>query len=158
MTYEIVPMQVADVERCARLELLLFPEDDPWSEASFRSELAGTHNRYFVARTGPFPDEIVGYAGIALLGTTFQPETEIHTIGVSPRNQRVGVGAALLDRLLVVADGYGGPVFLEVRTDNVSAISLYRRSGFEIIGLRKAYYRPSGADAFTMRRTGGGRE
>ena len=30
--------------------------------------------------------------------------------------------------------------------------SLYEKHGFHIIGLRKSYYQPSGADAFTMRR------
>ena len=29
---------------------------------------------------------------------------------------------------------------------------LYRRAGFAQIGLRKRYYRVSGADAYTMRR------
>jgi ribosomal-protein-alanine N-acetyltransferase len=46
----------------------------------------------------------------------------------------------------------GAMVFLEVRTNNEPAIQLYRSEGFVVIGTRRGYYRPSGADAFTMRR------
>jgi ribosomal-protein-alanine N-acetyltransferase len=47
-------------------------------------------------------------------------------------------------------------VYLEVRTDNTAAISLYESVGFVRMGVRKRYYRISGADAYTMRREAGG--
>jgi ribosomal-protein-alanine N-acetyltransferase len=56
----------------------------------------------------------------------------------------------MLARLLDWADG--GAVYLEVRTDNEPAIAMYEKAGFANIGLRKRYYRVSGADAYTMRR------
>lgn len=142
-------MLVTDAERCAELERILFPGDGPWSAHAFRAELASPHVQYVVARAG---EVLVGYAGIALLGGSGAAESEIHTIGIDPNYQRRGIGGALLARLLSAADGHGGPVFLEVRTDNDPAIELYRREGFEIIGTRKNYYQPSRADAFTMRR------
>ena len=43
-------------------------------------------------------------------------------------------------------------IFLEVRTDNAAAIALYESEGFVQVGLRKRYYRVSGADAYTMKR------
>ncbi len=89
---------------------------------------------------------------LARLGTGVDPESEVHTIGVDPGSRRRGIGKALLTELLRVADRWGGPVFLEVRTDNDAAIALYRREGFEVVGTRKRYYQPSGADAYTMRR------
>ncbi|MEV6771384.1 ribosomal protein S18-alanine N-acetyltransferase [Nocardia sp. NPDC051030] len=150
MTLRIESMRPADVSRCAELEQLLFPEDDPWHEVSFLSELAGPHNRYITARDAD--DRMIGYAGIALLGTAEHPEAEIHTIGVDPALHRGGVGTRLLEALLAEADQRGGPVFLEVRTDNAPAIAMYEKHGFHIIGLRKSYYQPSGADAYTMRR------
>jgi ribosomal-protein-alanine N-acetyltransferase len=76
----------------------------------------------------------------------------VHTIGVDPVYQGHGIGRRLLDELLGFAEG--GVVYLEVRTDNEAAIALYRSVGFEQIGLRKRYYRVSGADAYTMRRMG----
>lgn len=150
MTIRIEPMRPADVTRCAELEKLLFPEDDPWHEVSFLSELSGPHNRYITARDNE--NRMLGYAGIALLGDAESPEAEIHTIGVDPRFHRGGIGTLLLEALLREAGRRGGPVFLEVRTDNAPAITLYEKHGFHIIGLRKNYYQPSGADAYTMRR------
>ncbi len=149
-TVRIEPMTIADIDRCVALEQLLFPEDDPWQAVAFRSELAAGHNRYIAAR-----DErgrMVGYAGIALLGDAEHPEAEVHTIGVDPICHRGGVGTLLLEALLAEAGKRGGPVFLEVRTDNQPAIAMYAKHGFHIIGLRKNYYHPSGADAYTMRR------
>lgn len=137
----------SDAQRCAQLEALLFDGDDPWPAAAFNRELASTHNHYVGARTA---DTLVGYAGIAKLGRKPPFEYEVHTIGVDPAYQGRGIGRRLLEELLKFADG--GVVYLEVRTDNEPAIALYRSVGFEQIGVRKRYYRVSGADAYTMRR------
>lgn len=153
MTVQIAPMVPADASRCAELESVLFPGDDPWPERAFLAELAAPYNRYVVAREN---DRLVGYAGIALLGRGGAAESEVHTIGVDPLVHRRGIGGALLDALLGAADRHGGPVFLEVRTDNVAAIDLYTREGFVVVGTRRNYYQPSGADAFTMQRPGKG--
>jgi ribosomal-protein-alanine N-acetyltransferase len=102
--------------------------------------------RYVAARVD---GHLVGYGGIARLGRTPPFEFEIHTIGVDPAYQGHGIGRGMMTELLGHADGV---VYLEVRTDNVPAIALYESLGFSVIGLRKRYYRTSGADAFTMRR------
>lgn len=137
----------ADAQRCAELEAQLFDGDDPWPAAAFNRELASVHNHYVGARVG---GTLVGYAGISRLGRTPPYEHEVHTIGVDPAYQGQGIGRRLLDELLTFADG--GVVYLEVRTDNEAAIGLYRSVGFEQIGVRRRYYRVSGADAYTMRR------
>ncbi|MCB1263255.1 MAG: ribosomal protein S18-alanine N-acetyltransferase [Mycobacterium sp.] len=137
-----------DCARCAELEALLFAGDDPWPEVAFARELAAGHNRYVAARV---EGTLVGYAGIARLGRVAPFEYEIHTIGVDPAYQRHGIGRAMMTRLLDEV-GPDGVVYLEVRTDNEPALELYRSLGFETIGVRKRYYRASGADAYTMRR------
>jgi len=137
----------ADAQRCAELEAQLFEGDDPWPAVAFNRELASRHNHYVGARIA---GAVVGYAGISRLGRTPPFEYEVHTIGVDPAYQRRGVGRLLLDELLnFAADAV---VHLEVRTDNAPAIALYRSVGFTQVGLRKRYYRVSGADAYTMRR------
>ncbi len=141
-------LRPGDTPGCAALERLLFPDDDPWSERAFRDELRAGHH-YLAARDG---EDLVGYGGIALVAGPPGAEAEIHTIGVHPDHQRHGLGRQLLAGLLGYADGLAATVFLEVRTDNEPAQTLYRSEGFVVVGRRRNYYRPSGADAFTMRR------
>ena len=147
MTVIYTELETGDAARCAELEAQLFDGDDPWPAEAFLRELAAAHIRYVAARS---EDKLVGYAGISRLGRKAPFEYEIHTIGVDPALQGRGIGRELLTRLLEFADG--GAVFLEVRTDNAAAIGLYEEAGFVNIGLRKRYYRASGADAYTMRR------
>ncbi|RAV17184.1 ribosomal-protein-alanine N-acetyltransferase [Mycolicibacterium sp. GF69] len=147
MSIEYGPLKRSDAARCAELEAQLFDGDDPWPERAFLAELAAKHIRYVAARDG---DKLVGYAGIARLGRKMPYEYEIHTVGVDPAYHRQGIGGRMVAELLDHAAD--GTVFLEVRTDNEAAIQLYESFGFVNVGLRKRYYRVSGADAYTMRR------
>ncbi|WP_030104439.1 ribosomal protein S18-alanine N-acetyltransferase [Actinoalloteichus caeruleus] len=171
MTVAIRRLRRIDAGRCAELERELFPGDDPWSERAFLAEMAAGH-RYVGAYAAPqepadageagraagpwrpvdTEGPLVGYGGLAVLGRSPDLEAEVHTIAVDPAWQGRGVGTALLRSLLAHADSLRAPTFLEVRTDNDSAIRLYERHGFVRVGLRRRYYQPSGADAYTMRR------
>ncbi|MFN3339636.1 MAG: ribosomal protein S18-alanine N-acetyltransferase [Dietzia sp.] len=141
------PLVAGDAMRCADLELVLFRGDGPWSAASFLSEIGSGHTTCLAARSG---DLLVGYAVLAALGRAGDREFEVHTIGVDPAHRGRGIGRTLLRRLLAVADAESAPVVLDVRTDNVPARSLYEAHGFEVVGLRPRYYRPSMADALLM--------
>ncbi|KRE25326.1 ribosomal-protein-alanine acetyltransferase [Mycobacterium sp. Soil538] len=147
MSVQYGTLVAADAARCAELEAQLFDGDDPWPERAFLAEIAAKHNHYVAARAD---DKLVGYAGIARLGRMKPYEYEIHTVGVDPAYQGQGIGRAMLRRLVEYADG--GTIFLEVRTDNEAAIALYESEGFTKMGVRKRYYRVSGADAYTMKR------
>lgn len=147
MTVVYGKLKPSDAARCAELETQLFCGDDPWPERAFLAELKAKHIHYVAARS---EDNLIGYAGIARLGRIRPYEYEIHTIGVDPAYQGQGIGRQLVTQLLELASG--SVIFLEVRTDNVPAISLYESFGFVNVGLRKRYYRASGADAYTMKR------
>ncbi|MDO4686238.1 MAG: ribosomal protein S18-alanine N-acetyltransferase [Corynebacterium sp.] len=147
---ELRRLTEADSEACAAWEQILFPGDDPWPANAFCAEISSPFNYYI----GLFDPELIGYAGLAMLGPSSAPEFEIHTIGVSPQRQGEGLGRTLMEHLVAVVDEYGGPLFLEVRTDNEPAIGLYNAFGFTIIDTRKNYYQPSGADAYCMKREG----
>ena len=147
MTVVLGPLTRTDAARCAELESRLFDGDDPWPARAFLAELEAKHNHYVAARAD---DKLVGYGGIARLGRKKPYEYEIHTIGVDAAYQGKGIGRQLLTARLEYANG--GTIFLEVRTDNDAAISLYESVGFVRVGMRRRYYRASGADAYTMRR------
>lgn len=146
---------IADAPLVATIESQLFAGEGPWSQEAIAHEIAAPHTFY----VGAFEDSeaggdphLVGYAGLAMLGPKTDPEFEVHTIGVAPAFQGRGIGRHLMDQLLHTADLLDGPVFLEVRTDNAAAIGLYESYGFFVLGTRKGYYQPSGADAYSMQR------
>jgi ribosomal-protein-alanine N-acetyltransferase len=136
-----------DIEPVLDLERRLFPHN-PWTVGIFWSELAGVPatRHYLVA------DErgrVLGYAGLAAT----RHEADVQTVAVDPDRQGEGLGRRLLDALLAEARRRGcADVFLEARADNERAIELYRRSGFEQVGVRRGYYRPGPVDAVLMRR------
>jgi len=134
-----------DIDRLVELEELIFPGDSPWSAATFWSELAAGH--HYVAHRDADTGAIIGYAGLA-----FPPgsdEAEVQNVAVVPDAQGRGIGRALLTDLLAHARS-AERILLEVRTDNVPAITLYESLGFTTLGIRRKYYQPSGADAYTM--------
>jgi ribosomal-protein-alanine N-acetyltransferase len=154
-------MTEADLPAVLELERSLFPED-AWSEGMFRDELSQrSDGRYYVLAEEAAAG-LLGYAGLAAPGGADGADGagDVQTIGVRPDRWGRGIGAALLTALLDEAAGRGcTAVFLEVRADNERAKKLYRRFGFEEVGVRKRYYQPSGVDAIVMcRRADGGHE
>ena len=157
-------LTTADAPACAEIEQILFPEDSPWSAEAFASEIAAPHTHCLALEVapgaaadsfdGPSEPQLIGYAILAVGGPANDPEAEIHTIGIIPEWQGKSLSKLLMDPLVAVADRLRAPIFLEVRTDNRPAVGLYERYGFAIEGTRRAYYQPSGADAFTMVRPG----
>ena len=68
-------------------------------------------------------------------------EEELLLLGVVPAMRRRGHGAALLEQFLAGAGSRGATrALLEMRQSN-SAEILYRKAGFEQVGLRANYYR-----------------
>jgi ribosomal-protein-alanine N-acetyltransferase len=133
-----------DIEALEPIEAQLFG-DDRWSAAMFWNELANGHF-YLVARDG---DEVVGYAGLSVNDS----EAWVQNLAVRADRQRRGIGATLLEALLVEADRRGArAVLLEVAVENRAAQRLYDRYGFTAVGVRRGYYQPSNTDAVVMRR------
>jgi len=83
-------------------------------------------------------------------------QAEILTIATSPERRGNGLAYDLLNEseTRLMAKGVT-LLFLEVAEDNMAAIALYQKSGFEPIGKRPAYYRRAHGRvaALTFRKT-----
>lgn len=90
-------------------------------------------------RGGDGQSDAVGF----ILSRHAADEEELLLIAVLPHHRGRGLGRSLIDHLFTVCAARGVVrVFLEMRRDN-PAIRLYRKVGFEPIGVRPNYYRAS---------------
>jgi ribosomal-protein-alanine N-acetyltransferase len=139
-------MTVADLDSVLALELDLFGEE-AWSKQMLVGELGQQPaTRYYLVAEED--GQIVGYAGLLAAGG----QGDVLTVAVATARWGKGIGSALVDRLIAEAARRGcTEVFLEVRADNARAHRLYRWFGFTDVGIRRAYYQPSGTDAIVMR-------
>lgn len=90
---------------------------------------------------------------IAFLGARMEiMDIHVTNLAVVPDWQSQGVGRRLLDLLIHVAAKERIPsITLEVRVSNEKAKSLYKKMGFQILGVKKNYYHGDGEDALDMR-------
>ncbi|GAB2615405.1 ribosomal protein S18-alanine N-acetyltransferase [Pseudactinotalea suaedae] len=137
------PLRLEDVDRVLELEVTLFGLG-AWTRGMYENELS-TPGRTYVAVEED--GVLVGYAG-ANLGE----ESHVMTIGVAPQARRRGYASRMLSELMATARRHGATsMLLEVRADDDGPQGLYRRFGFEQIGVRPGYYQLEGADAVVMR-------
>ena len=89
-------------------------------------------------------EEVVGFLALQnLVG-----ELEVTNIAVLKAYQGRGYASQLMKHL----EDRSEPIFLEVRISNQVAQALYRKFGFESLGIRKNYYHEPQEDAVIMRR------
>lgn len=120
----------------------------PWSRQAFESEIRSRHAHPIVI-SQPRTPGVLGY----LCCWIVQDECHILNLAVHPAFRRMGFASRLIQSLFgLCRDRRIGRFFLEVRASNDNAISLYRKSGFEVCGVRKRYYPDTGEDALIMRR------
>ena len=139
----VVAMRRRHIPSVLKIEARVYPR--PWSAGLFLSELAQRSSRaYFVAR---HKGKVVGYGGIMLLAD----EGHITNIAVDPDYHRHRIGTRLMLSLLDEARDQGArAVTLEVRKTNHGAQAMYRRFGFQTVGLRRGYYVETGEDAYVL--------
>lgn len=92
--------------------------------------------------------EIIGYGGLWLISD----EAHISTIATHHTWRGQGYGelllVAMIRRALTLNAAY---VVLEVRVSNTRAQNLYHKYEFQIVDIKKGYYRDNGEDAYDMR-------
>lgn len=142
--FSVRPPQLGDARDLENADLVCFP--DPWPGQFFVSEILadGRFNRLMVDPAGRMT---------AYLFCAWQ-YLDLHILKVAtlPDHRRSG----LARRLLQLAEKHalemsGESLTLEVRRDNLSAITLYEDLGYASQGTRARYY-PNGDDALIMTR------
>lgn len=138
------PINIEYADECLAILNELF--DLPWVEINsvFKSDT--------VMVLGAFSyNTLVGFcAASAVLD-----EGEVLMCAVHPTFQRQGVGSLLVSRMLEDCRRQNVVnFFLEVDVTNIAAQKLYEKHGFQIVGIRKAYYQKLDGtfnDALVMR-------
>ena len=140
-------MTLADLDAVMAVEQAVYPF--PWSRGNFVDSLAAGHvTRVLHGADGA----LLGYS-VALPGVD---EMHLLNLTVAPGAEGRGLARGLLDALVArCRDEHRALLWLEVRESNQRARAIYRRYGFQDVGLRRGYY-PAAVrreDAIVMRLT-----
>jgi ribosomal-protein-alanine N-acetyltransferase len=109
---------------------------NPWNESAFVDCIAARAKGY-ACHLILHETRIVGYTVLsAVVG-----EAHLLNITVDPECQGQGLGRRLLRWVIVCSLNQSAQtLFLEVRSGNLAALTLYESAGFKRIGLRRDYY------------------
>ena len=143
MEYTICDVTAAHIPQIEQLERQCFSM--PWTAELLRSQMKDAQHEFIAALS---PDgTVLGYVGMMYV----LDEGYISNVAVDPDYRRQGIADALIDCLVERCRMHGlSFVTLEVRAGNEPAIALYRKHGFDPVGLRKNYYDRPKEDAVLM--------
>lgn len=137
------PMAPTDVERVAAIEAAAFTS--PWKAETFLTLLERPGAELWVLEEAE--GGVLGYAVLWCI----LDQGELANIAIVDGHRGKGYGTYLLTRVIDVARDRGvESLYLEVRVSNTGAADLYRRFGFEQIGVRRNYYDSPREDALLM--------
>lgn len=139
---EICKMQSLDVSAVCEIERACFSM--PFKENDFYEYLKNPLWHLLVAK---IDGKVVGYISYMIIGY----DADLVNIAVLPEFRGKKVGQALLHELVMDADSRDLEyIHLEVRKSNASAINLYTKYGFVIVGQSKNHYSNPTEDALRM--------
>ncbi|MEM6528868.1 MAG: ribosomal protein S18-alanine N-acetyltransferase, partial [Chloroflexota bacterium] len=164
--YRVRYMEIGDIDAVIAIEHASFTT--PWAPGTYARELNSTDyshmvvverveqipslNRFhaiwrqIVGRAAP-TRTVLGYGGLWLFGA----EAHISTIASHPRYRGQGWGEltllAMMRRARALQATYAT---LEVRVSNERAQRLYKKYGFDVVGVKKRYYTDDREDAYEM--------
>jgi ribosomal-protein-alanine N-acetyltransferase len=155
--YFLRRMREEDLPAVRAIEALSFP--NPWSDATFRGEIQNTSISFpmvVVRRPGDpvvtdnpvvADEEVVAY----IIYWQIRDDVQVNNIAVHPDCRGLGLGEAMMRYAIAMVRESGATFMtLEVRQSNASALTLYKKLGFEVMGTRKNYYTKPDEDAFVM--------
>lgn len=129
-----------DIPDIANIENRSF--STPWSEKSILESM-NAKTVFYTAHSG---GKSVGYIGLSKISG----EGYVTNIAVLPEYRRRGIGQKLIEYMINDCKEQLEFISLEVRVSNNAAVSLYKKFGFERVGLRKNFYTKPTEDAVIM--------
>lgn len=173
LPYALRPMEKSDLDQVAAMEREAFPT--LWPPTSYRRELKNRMAEYTVCvrddefvtvQPRPKKKGLLGIFGrrnkpqepirqqllVGFLGVWYMAgEAHIVSVAVRETYKRKGLGELLVIGSVEMAMRRDCQVVtLEARVSNEPAIALYRKYGFNEVGLRRRYYSDNGEDAIIM--------
>lgn len=123
----------------------------PWSKEALSYDILENDNAFVIV--AEYEGEFAGYADI----WTVLDEADLNSIAVRVDFRRKGIGDAIMLAMIEMLSTSGvATINLEVRVNNMPAIKLYKKYGFNECGVRPGYYLDNGEDALIMKRETGG--
>ena len=140
-TVDILPATWRDLNALRQLESACF-EEDAWPLLDLIAVLSFPT---VVRLKAVVDDQMIGFVAGDMRGS--QDLAWIATLGVLPDYRRRGIACALLQ---ACEEALNAPrIRLTVRADNVPAIQLYQKCGYQRVGLWPKYYN-GGTDALVL--------
>lgn len=144
-------MTLEDVAQVALIEQNCFSQ--PWSKQAFADSLALPEAVFLVAEEtvrNSCGDEAVVIMGYCGMYVSFE-EGEITNVAVGECFRGQGIAKRLIEEMRKEAIKRNVErIVLEVRVSNVSAIHVYKKMGFQKVGIRKGFYDKPKEDADIM--------
>lgn len=138
--YRLRAASQADAPEIARLHGESFAR--PWSAREVAALLAPPGAALVTS------DHADGTLAGFIIGRIVVDEAEILSVAVASSGRRRGKGRTLVRAFLDLASARGARrIFLEVAAGNSNARALYERAGFQVTGVRRAYYEVPGEPA-----------
>lgn len=129
--YQLRPMAQEDIDAVMVIEPTIYSH--PWSRGNFTDSLQAGYSAWVLTSH----EEIIGYTLMMIA----LDEAHLLNISVAAPYQKLGYGHVLLEHMLGKAKHYKATdMFLEVRSSNEAAISLYESHDFIEVSVRRGYY------------------
>ncbi len=129
--YNIMPMKINHLSDVYNLEVESY--DFPWTKEILRDCILYRYDGFTIY----FNNILVGY----IISKISLPETHILNLTISPNFRKNGLGKSLVQLIINDSKIRGvEDIILEVRVNNLNAISLYENLNFKKVGVRKNYY------------------
>ncbi|MDY7014809.1 MAG: ribosomal protein S18-alanine N-acetyltransferase [Cyanobacteriota bacterium] len=140
------PLEAEQLEAAVTLDRLCL--GGLWTLQGYQRELNSPNSELLCLTTQNGRGEAI--LGVGCFWAILE-EAHVTLLAIRPDFQGQGLGQALLLALLKSAvQRQLERATLEVRASNNTALSLYRKFGFQVAGRRKGYYQASGEDALIL--------